>query len=86
VMRHRGIDPMQSGLGFFILFDLLLSFRPGISVGAHIGGLVGGAVAAWVMYYAPQRVRMPAFVPLLLSVAIGGAAVAGSIAVAGSAG
>ena len=86
VLRHRGVDPMQSGLGFFILFNLLLSFRPGISVGAHIGGLIGGTVAAWLMYYAPQRVRMPAFAPLLLSAAIGGAAVAGSIAVAGSAG
>jgi membrane associated rhomboid family serine protease len=86
VLRHRGIDPMQSGLGFFILFNLLLSFRPGISVGGHIGGLIGGAIAAWLMYYAPQRMRMPEFVPLLLSVVIGGAAVAGAIAVSGSAG
>jgi membrane associated rhomboid family serine protease len=85
VLRHRGIDPMQSGLGFFILFNLLLSFRPGISVGAHIGGLIGGALAAWVMYYAPQRVRMPEVVPLLLSVAIAAAAVVGAIAVSGSA-
>jgi hypothetical protein len=54
-------------------------------VGAHIGGLVGGAIAAWVMYYAPQRIRMPAFMPLVLSLAIGGAAVVGAIAVSGSA-
>jgi membrane associated rhomboid family serine protease len=76
---------MESGLGFFILFNLLLSFRPGISVGAHIGGLIGGALAAWVMYYAPQRVRMPEVVPLLLTAAVGGAAVVGALAVAGSA-
>src|SRR5207248_2273399 len=50
VLRHRGIDPMQSGLGFFIFINLLLSFRPGISVGAHIGGLIGGAMCAWLMY------------------------------------
>jgi membrane associated rhomboid family serine protease len=85
VLRHRGINPMESGLGFFIFLNLLLSFRPGISVGGHIGGLIGGAIAAWLMYYAPQRVRMPATVALLLSAAIGGAAVAGSIAIAGSA-
>ena len=86
VLRHRGVNPMESGLGFFIFFNLLLSFRPGISVGAHIGGLIGGAVTAWLMYYAPQRVRMPRFVPLLLSAVVGGAAVAGAIAISGSAG
>jgi membrane associated rhomboid family serine protease len=85
VLRHRGVNPMESGLGFFILLNLLLSLRPGISVGGHIGGLIGGAIAAWLMYYAPQRVRMPATVALLLSAAIGGVAVAGSIAIAGSA-
>jgi membrane associated rhomboid family serine protease len=84
VLRHRGVDPMQSGLGFFILFNLLLSFRPGISVGAHIGGLLGGALAAWLMYYAPERMRMPSVVPTLLSAAVGVLAIAGSIAVAGS--
>ena len=85
VLRHRGINPMESGLGFFIFFNLLLSFRPGISIGGHIGGLIGGAICAWLMYYAPQRVRMPAAAPLLLSAALGAAAVAISIAVSGSA-
>ena len=84
ILRHRGVDPMQSGLGFFIIFNLLLSFRPGISVGGHIGGLVAGVVAAWLLYYAPERVRMPTFMPPLLSAVVGGAAVAGSIAIAGS--
>jgi len=84
VLRHRGVDPWQSGLGFFIFFNLLLSFRPGISVGAHIGGLVGGALAAWLMFYAPERVRMPAGLATLLSAAVGAVAVAGAIAVAGS--
>ena len=84
VLRHRGVNPMESGLGFFILLNLLFSLRPGVSVGGHIGGLIGGAVAAWLMYYVPQRVRMPAAVALVLSAALGGAAVAGSIAIAGS--
>jgi membrane associated rhomboid family serine protease len=84
VLRHRGVDPMQSGLGFFIFINLLLSFRPGISVGAHIGGLIGGALTAWVMYYAPQRFRMPAAAPYVLSVVLCGAAIAASIAISGS--
>jgi membrane associated rhomboid family serine protease len=87
ILRHRGIDPMQSGLGFFIIFNLILSFSTAsISVGGHIGGLVAGALVAWLMYYAPERVRMPGFAPLLLSAALGVAAVAGSLVVAGSAG
>ena len=85
VLRHRGVNAMESGLGFFIFLNLLLSFRPGISVGGHIGGLIGGAITAWLMYYAPQRVRMPQFVPLLLALVVGGAAVAGAIAISGSA-
>jgi membrane associated rhomboid family serine protease len=46
VMRNRGIDPMQSGLPLWIGINLVFSFAvPGISVGGHIGGLIGGAAA-----------------------------------------
>jgi membrane associated rhomboid family serine protease len=45
MQRARGIDPMQSGLGPVILFNLVLSFViANISVGGHIGGLIGGIV------------------------------------------
>jgi membrane associated rhomboid family serine protease len=85
ILRHRGVDPMQSGLGFFILFNLLISFAtPRISIGGHLGGLVAGALVAWLLYYAPERVRLPGPAPLLLSAALGAAAVAGSFAIAGS--
>jgi membrane associated rhomboid family serine protease len=86
VLRHRGINPMESGLGFFIIFNLFIGFTvSGISVGGHIGGLVGGALVAWLMYYAPSQVRMPSFMPNLLAAAVGVAAFVGSIALAGSA-
>jgi membrane associated rhomboid family serine protease len=49
LMRSRGIDVMQSGLGGLLLINLLLSFRPGVSIGGHFGGLVGGAIAGWVL-------------------------------------
>jgi membrane associated rhomboid family serine protease len=46
-LRARGIDPMQAGIGGLIIFNLIFSFLfPGISYGGHIGGLVGGGLAA----------------------------------------
>ena len=57
--RARGMDPMQSGLGFVILLNLGLTFVIGnISIGGHIGGLVGGALAAVVITRLP-RTRSP---------------------------
>jgi membrane associated rhomboid family serine protease len=47
LLRRRGIDPMQAGIGGLLVINLLLTFRPGVSVGGHLGGLVGGAVLAW---------------------------------------
>ena len=86
VMRNRGVDPMESGLGVWIGLNLLITFTiPNISIGGHIGGLLGGAVAALLLFELPDRVRMPAVAPTLLACAVGAAAIIGSIAVASSA-
>lgn len=45
VLRRRGIDVTQSGLVGLLAINLLLTFRPGISIGGHLGGLIGGALA-----------------------------------------
>jgi membrane associated rhomboid family serine protease len=80
-MRARQIPIMQSGVGGLILLNLVISFTlPGISWGGHIGGLIGGAVAALVIGLG-DRHRSQALA-LAGCAVIGVAAFAGSIAIA----
>jgi membrane associated rhomboid family serine protease len=85
VMRNRGINPMESGLAVWIGLNLLITFTiPNISIGGHIGGLLGGAAAAALMFELPDRVKMPTLAPTILAGAVGLAAIIGSIAVSSS--
>ncbi len=49
--RNRGIDIMASGLGPVLIINLVITFFPGfnISVGGHLGGLIGGFAAAFAI-------------------------------------
>src|ERR1700727_2982314 len=77
-MRARQIPIMQSGVGGLILIHLVIRFTlPGISWGGHIGGLLGGALAALVIGLG-DRHRMQALA-LAGCAAIGIAGFAGSI-------
>lgn len=82
-MRYRGIDPMASGLPIWIGLNLIITFTvPQISIGGHLGGLVGGALVALVMFELPRAVRsLPRQVPTLMAAGIGVVAVAGSLTV-----
>ena len=82
VMRNRGISPMESGIGLWIGLNLLITFTvPNISIGGHIGGLIGGALAAFLLFELVDRVRMPAMAATGLTAAIGAISIAGAIAV-----
>jgi membrane associated rhomboid family serine protease len=83
VARSRGLGLMESGLGIWIGLNLLITFTiPNISIGGHIGGLVGGALAALVLVELPRRMRLPEAAATVLCAALGAIAVAGSIMVA----
>ncbi len=48
--RSRGIDLWQSGIAQVIGLNLLITFGvAGISIGGHIGGLLGGLAVSYVM-------------------------------------
>jgi membrane associated rhomboid family serine protease len=82
-MRAREIPIMQSGVGGLILINLVISFSvPGISWGGHIGGLIGGSLAAWVIRVGDERRAQAAALAACAVIAVG--AVAGSLAAASS--
>jgi membrane associated rhomboid family serine protease len=82
-LRHRGFDPMRSGLGPLIAINLIFSFLfSGISWGGHIGGLVFGSLVA-LGFHAAQRVRQP-LLGWAAGIGLGVVAVVASIALAQS--
>ena len=86
VLRNRGIGIFESGLGIWIVLNLVITFSASnISIGGHIGGFIGGAIAAAVMFELGDRLRVPEGVLALVCAGVAAAAVGGSIAVSASA-
>ncbi len=83
VARARGISIWQSGLGFWLILNLVfsISFR-GISIGGHIGGLIGGLITGWLVIELGER-RRQTTMALLGCVVVAAIGVIGAIAVAG---
>jgi membrane associated rhomboid family serine protease len=82
--RARGVDPWRSGLGPVILFNLALPFlfpNLNISIGAHIGGLIGGAIAALAIERL-GAIRKGDLLPVLACVAVAAISVVGALSVA----
>ena len=84
--RRRGISPMQSDIGGLIVLNLIITFLPGLNIswGGHIGGLIGGALAAMALELGNRR-GVPRWAGLALCAVIAAACVAGAIAIAESA-
>ena len=56
-LRARGIDPFSTGLGGTIVLNLIITFTLSryISVGGHVGGLIGGVACGWILTSAGPR-------------------------------
>lgn len=79
--RAQGVPFRHSPLLPVLLINLLITFGvPGISIGGHVGGLIGGAAAGWILLDFGSRrgvdKRLPFALCGLLVVACGIAAVA----------
>ncbi len=85
IARHRGLEQVAGQIGFYVLINLLFTFGvSGISVGGHIGGLIGGGLAALVVAFGERR-RVGGAIEGLVLVALGAAAFAGCLAAASAA-
>ncbi|HEX9530587.1 MAG TPA: rhomboid family intramembrane serine protease, partial [Acidimicrobiales bacterium] len=79
-LRQRGINVMQTNIGVLLVINLVFTFViPGISVGAHLGGLAGGALCGGVMLRerpSPTATVRGVLVAAALTLAAGAGAVA----------
>src|SRR3954468_8365912 len=85
IARGRGMEALAGQIGFLIVFNLIFSFTsPNISIGAHVGGLIGGVICALAIVAGEKgmlgRNRLP--LELAAMIAVGVLAVVASLAVA----
>jgi membrane associated rhomboid family serine protease len=85
IARGRGVDALASSVGILILLNLAFSFGvPGISIGAHLGGLVGGFLCALLVIAGERGMlgRLHTAAELTAMTGLAVIAIAASIAVA----
>jgi membrane associated rhomboid family serine protease len=85
IARGRGMNELAGEIGFLIVFNLVWSFLvPHISVGGHVGGLIGGAICALAIVAGEKgkfgRNRLP--LEIVAMVVVAAVSVAGALAVA----
>lgn len=75
-LRRRGVGVLQSNIGMLLVINLVLSLRPGISVGGHLGGLAAGALAGFALEHTSDSPAVGAVVVGALAVALFGLGIA----------
>ena len=84
VAYYRRISIWQSGLGLILVINIVFSLTVAdISIGAHLGGLVGGAICGWLIVQLGER-RNQQSLALAACLLVGVVSVVAAIAVAGS--
>ena len=85
IARGRGMDALAGQIGFLIVFNLIFSFAsPHVSVGAHLGGLIGGIICALAIVAGEKGMlgRNHRAMEIAAMAAVAAVAVVGSLAVA----
>lgn len=68
LQRMGGVNVFQSGIGGLVLINVLLSFRGGISLGGHLGGLAVGVLMGFALGQLRSRGRRAeALAPVVLA-------------------
>lgn len=83
ILYARGVNPFQTNIGTLIIFNLLFSLVGGnISLGGHLGGLIGGGIIGLAFAWAERHGRPPV-IGWAVCVAVAVGAVAASLATVG---
>jgi membrane associated rhomboid family serine protease len=78
--RAQGIPLSRSPLLSVLIINVFITLSvPNISIGAHLGGLIGGAIAGWLFFDLARRPGIDKRLPYALSGALGVALVVGAI-------
>jgi len=82
-LHRRGVNVFNTGIGTTLLLNLVLTFSiNGISIGGHLGGMVGGAICGWIML-APGWKPMPKWASYAAPVAVIVISLVGAMVVVG---